>query len=119
MVLRQQYALDMSYKLILSVIYRKVCWCAMAKGIKSGGGSRKGVPNKITKELKDIIRGALDDAGGQGYLTRQAEENPNAFLTLVGKIVPRDINANVHVDVNVADELDRLKKLLYGAASRD
>lgn len=55
---------------------------------KTGGGSRKGVPNKLTKALKDMILGALDDAGGQAYLARQAEENPPAFMTLVGKVLP-------------------------------
>ncbi len=58
-------------------------------------GSRKGKPNKISKELKEMIRGALDDAGGQEYLVAQAKENPTAFLTLLGKILPKDINANV------------------------
>ena len=37
-----------------------------------GVGRTKGVPNKVTKELKEMILGALDDAGGQAYLARQA-----------------------------------------------
>lgn len=32
----------------------------MAKGVKTGGGSRKGVPNKVTATLKDMILQALD-----------------------------------------------------------
>ena len=36
-----------------------------------------------------MILGALDDAGGQAYLMRQAEENPTAFLTLIGKVCLR------------------------------
>lgn len=52
------------------------------------GGSRKGKPNKVTKELKDMILGALDDAGGQEYLAKQATENPSAFMALVGKVLP-------------------------------
>src|SRR4051794_32839625 len=35
-----------------------------------------------------MILGALDDVGGQAYLMRQAEENPTAFLTLIGKVLP-------------------------------
>jgi len=38
---------------------------------------------------------ALDDVGAQAYLARQAEENPTAFLALLGKILPRDVEANV------------------------
>jgi hypothetical protein len=56
-------------------------------------GRPKGVPNKITGELRDMIWGALHDAGGQEYLARQAREQPVAFLALLGKIIPRDIKA--------------------------
>ena len=62
----------------------------MALGRKTGG-RQKGGQNKITKALKDMILGALDDAGGQEYLARQAEENPAAFLTLVGKVLPLQV----------------------------
>jgi hypothetical protein len=39
-----------------------------------------------------MIRGALDDAGGQAYLAQQARENPAAFMQLIGKILPKDVN---------------------------
>lgn len=35
-----------------------------------------------------MILGALSDVGGRDYLARQAEENPVAFLGLVGKVLP-------------------------------
>lgn len=64
----------------------------MARGGKRLGAGRKaGVPNRLTGELKNLILGALEDAGGQKYLTKQAEKNPGAFLTLLGKVVPRDL----------------------------
>lgn len=59
------------------------------------GGSRKGKPNKITKALKDQILGALEAAGGQKYLQNQAETNANAFLSLIGKVLPSEINATL------------------------
>jgi hypothetical protein len=59
------------------------------------GGSRKGKPNKVTKALKDMILGALNDAGGQDYLKRQADENPAAFLGLVGKVLPSELKAQI------------------------
>ena len=63
------------------------------------GGSRKGCPNKTTKALKDMILGALADAGdeikpgggGQAYLKAQALANPKAFLPLVAKVLPHDV----------------------------
>ena len=66
-----------------------------------GVGRVKGVPNKVTKELKEMILGALDDAGGQSYLARQAEENPTAFLTLVGKVLPLSVKAKVDENVSM------------------
>lgn len=33
-------------------------------------------------------RPASDAAGGQDYLQAQAEKNPAAFLTLIGKVLP-------------------------------
>lgn len=55
------------------------------------GGSRRGKPNKATAAIKEMIEGALQDAGGQAYLARQADENPSAFMGLLGKILPKDI----------------------------
>jgi hypothetical protein len=60
----------------------------------AGKGRPKGVPNKTTAALKDMILQALDRSGGVDYLVAQAEENPNAFLTLVGKVLPLDVNNN-------------------------
>lgn len=57
------------------------------------GGSRKGRPNKITRELKAMILQALDEAGGVQYLVAQAK-NPRtaaAFLTLLGKVLPLQV----------------------------
>jgi hypothetical protein len=66
-----------------------------------GKGRIKGVPNKATKALKDMILGALDDAGGQDYLCRQSIENPTAFMTLIGKVLPMSINADVKGEMGV------------------
>jgi hypothetical protein len=44
--------------------------------------------------LRELILGALDDAGGQEYLTRQAQNNPSAFLALLGKILPTKITGD-------------------------
>jgi len=53
-----------------------------------GAGRKPGIPNKITGDLKGMILGALAGAGGEAYLQRQADENPGAFLTLIGKVLP-------------------------------
>jgi hypothetical protein len=62
-----------------------------AKGQAKTGGRRKGTPNKLNADIKAMILGALNEAGGQKYLARQAKENPSAFLTLLGKILPMQV----------------------------
>lgn len=43
--------------------------------------------------LKTMILNALERAGGEDYLARQAEENPTAFMTLIGKVLPMAVDA--------------------------
>ena len=62
----------------------------MAKGQKTGG-RKVGNPNKMTRELKEMILEALDKAGGVEYLVKQADEKPVAFLGLVGKVLPLQV----------------------------
>ncbi len=82
----------------------------MPRGAKPGerrGGRAKGTPNKMTKVLKDVILGALDDVGGQKYLAQQAKANPAAFMSLLGRLVPQELKAEVQAQVNA--QLDPAK----------
>ena len=69
----------------------------MPAGSKKGerrGGRKKGTPNKFTGALKDMVLQALDKAepgGGVAYLTKQAKDNPTAFMTLLGKVLPLQV----------------------------
>lgn len=63
-------------------------------GAKPGerrGGRKKGTPNKLTGDVKSMILHALDGVGGAAYLQAQAKENPTAFLTLLGKVLPLQV----------------------------
>lgn len=58
---------------------------------RRGAGRPKGSVNKTTAAVKDMIIQALSDAhkdGGAAYLRQQAKDNPTAFMTLVGKVLP-------------------------------
>lgn len=62
---------------------------------KPGPGRPKGIPNKNTTRLKDAILDAAEKAGGKGgllgYLTKQADANPVAFMSLLGKVLPMTV----------------------------
>lgn len=62
---------------------------AFKKGEKRPNQGKRG-PNKQTKELKDMILGALDGAGGVDYLIERANDprTASAFIALVGKVLP-------------------------------
>lgn len=58
------------------------------------GGRTAGTPNKLTKALKEAILEAADGShkdGTVGYLKVQARDNPAAFMTLLGKVLPMTV----------------------------
>jgi hypothetical protein len=61
-------------------------------------GKKKGTLNRVTKDLKAAILGALEAAGGEegsvGYLKRLAIENSSAFASLLGKVLPTTLAAS-------------------------
>jgi hypothetical protein len=58
-------------------------------------GRKKGSVNRNTALLKDAILQAAEKAGDKkgvvGYLTQQAKENPVAFMGLLGKVMPLQV----------------------------
>lgn len=66
---------------------------AFKKGAKPGPGRPKGLPNKTTAQLKDMILSALSESGGVDYLVKRANDprTASAFLTLVGKVLPMTV----------------------------
>ncbi len=51
-----------------------------------------------------MILQALSGAGGVAYLQAQAEKSPGAFLTLVGKVLPMQVNASHTGDLHITVE---------------
>jgi hypothetical protein len=60
----------------------------------AGKGRPKGVPNKATGALKEMILGALSKVGGEEYLVDQAEKNPAAFMSLIAKVLPTELKSS-------------------------
>ncbi len=57
-----------------------------------GSGRKPGQPNHLTGDLRDMIREALRRAGDVDYLVKQARENPAAFMSLLAKLLPKDVH---------------------------
>lgn len=73
----------------------------MAKFAQGNPGRPKGSKNKTTALLKDAIIKAAQNAGGGGpdgvveYLTVQAGKNPQAFMPLLGKVLPLQVQGDM------------------------
>jgi len=65
---------------------------AKAKGSPKTGGRQKGTTNVDIYALRGMIVNALDKAGGEDYLLQQARANPVAFMSLIGRVLPKDVN---------------------------
>lgn len=78
-------------------------------GKREGSGRKKGVPNKMTADLKAAILGALDAKGGQAYLERVADEQPQVFCMLLGKVLPMTVvgDANQPLTIRVVSGVPR------------
>lgn len=69
---------------------------AFQKGQKPGPGRPKGMQNKVNADVKEMVLGALNAAGGVEYLLERANDprTASAFLTLVGKVLPMQIQGD-------------------------
>jgi hypothetical protein len=77
----------------------------------AGKGRQKGSTNKLGADVKAMILAALDSAGGVDYLTRQAETNPAAFMTLLGKVLPMKVGGRDEGPITIcwqSESVDRL-----------
>lgn len=72
-------------------------------GAPTPAGRPKGVRNKLTN-LRDSVIEAFDQVGGTEYLARLAngtQSDRAAFVGLVSKVLPTQINANVEGGIQV------------------
>jgi hypothetical protein len=67
----------------------------------AGKGRPKGARNKLTRDVKEMILGALNAKGGQKWLEEQAEANPVAFMTLLGKILPMQLTGSESEEIKI------------------
>lgn len=57
-------------------------------GARPGAGRPKGSLDKGNALIREMIVQALDKVGGVDYLAETAASHPSAFLALIGKVMP-------------------------------
>lgn len=69
----------------------------MAVSRTSGQGRPKGVPNKLTRTVRDAFEQAFEllQEDDQAKLSEWAKRNTTEFYKLASKLIPTEINADV------------------------
>lgn len=62
--------------------------------IAGNPGKPKGAQEHTARDIRSMVKRALSEAGGVRYLVQQAQENPRAFLGLVGRCLPLDVTSS-------------------------
>jgi len=69
---------------------------------KKAGGRKKGVPNKITTDMRAIVLEALEKLGGADWLANQAARNPKDFMAMLCKMIPKTLDKHVNGNVSLS-----------------
>ena len=64
---------------------------------RAGMGRPRGAQNVMTKTVKEMLLGALDELGGQQWLIEQAKTEPRAFMTLLARLIPAETAGSLEV----------------------
>jgi hypothetical protein len=59
-----------------------------------------------------MILGALDSKGGQDWLIEQMDENPAAFLTLLGKVLPTTLTGDLTINGALGEAIQKARQRL-------
>jgi hypothetical protein len=71
-------------------------------GARAGAGRPKGSLDKGNALLREMIVEALDVAGGVQYLVEKAESHPQAFMSLIGRVLPMQVTGEGGGDIKVS-----------------
>ncbi len=75
------------------------------KGQKGLGGRRKGVPNRLTKSVKQSFEAAFRDLQADeespAHLLNWARENTTDFYKIAAKLIPEEVTGNVSLTVQL------------------
>lgn len=73
-------------------------------GYPKSGGAKKGSIKMNTRRVKDTIRSVFyDDLGGAKYLRKVAKNDSALFCSLLAKLIPQEVRAEVDINVRQLD----------------
>lgn len=81
-------------------------------------GRPKGVPNKLTRSIKEAFQIAFDKNGGAEGLAKWAAENPTEFYKLAARMIPLDVNHGGTVRIDNAT-FDREFARVFGSVAQE
>jgi hypothetical protein len=84
-------------------------------GHAKAGGRQKGTPNKVTTSLREAIMHAFDTVGGEAYLVKVANKNPQVFCMLLARCLPVQVSGSgavVPPAPRIAETLELLRSRL-------
>jgi len=70
---------------------KKLAPSAKRKPPAAGKGRPKGAVNKLTKTIREAVEISFDKIGGADWLAKMADEQPVAYMTLLGKVLPQQV----------------------------
>ncbi len=60
-----------------------------------GSGRQTGSRNKVTLQIKEALLQSFKNVGGIKYLERLAREEPRAYASLLARIIPAELHAEI------------------------
>lgn len=85
----------------MGVVTKEVTGSGKRRPPAAGRGRPKGASNKLTKTIREAVELSFIKVGGADYLVRMADEQPVAYMTLLGKVLPQQIEANLRGGVTI------------------
>ena len=58
-------------------------------------GRPRGAADAMSLEVKEMVRQALDEEGGVEYLRQVARDHPQAFLSLLARLISTELKASI------------------------
>lgn len=71
-------------------------------GRREGAGRKPGVPNKISGTVKEAILRSFEEVGSYKYLVKMSAEQPQAYMTLLGKILPTQVDMKIDKPIEIS-----------------